>query len=163
MKLNKNGSALAMTMIVVLVFLIIMGTCLGIATSYQRRSLNEYARKQAYLNAVAVVDAIAGDLNNIKNVDSYLPSDNTTPRIITSVEFPTTFTNETGETFNIKNGNISGRIYYDSEEENNNVLYIEIVSTFSGMSETVTLKMRKFRFIWYKEEYSRNGKVIENA
>lgn len=162
-KLNKSGSALIMAMVVVMVFLIIIGTCFGIASSYHRRSVEEYARKQAYLNAVAVVDAIAGDLNNIKNVDTYLPSSVENPKVITRIDIPDSFENEKGEMVSVNQGTITGKIYYDKDRaEELDALYIEVVSTYSGESETVILKMRKYRTEWRKEGYSKDGKVISN-
>lgn len=153
-KINEKGSSIIMAIIVIMVFLIITGTCLTIASNYQKRSVMEHARKQAYLNAVAVADAIGGSLNTT-NVAGFLPESGKT-KIIESVSLPISI-GEGDQKQSSSTGNITGKIYY--EDETKMILNIEVTSSYAGQTETLILQVQKKGDTWYKVEYLQNGQV----
>lgn len=154
-KINEKGSSIVMAIIVIMIFLIITGTCLTIASNYQKRSVMEHARKQAYLNAVAVADAIGGELNI--NEASILPPNSTQAKLIESVTLPISLTDKDGKEHTSSSGNVTGKIYY--EDETKKILNIEVISSYAGQKETLILKVKKNGDTWCKVEYIQNGQV----
>lgn len=142
-KSNQQGSTIVTGIVIVMIIFIILGTALGIATSYQRRAIDEHARKQAYLNGISVVDTIAGQIANSTESSAYIPS-GTTPVIITSIDLPE---NHGGE--------LSAKIFYDNQD--NNLLYIQVISKYANQTEKVQLTMQNYQNQWYKKNYSKIG------
>lgn len=141
-KLDEKGSTIITGVVIVMIIFVILGTALGIAMNYQKRSINEHARKQAYLNAVSVVEAIAGQIS--KENSLFLPSSTTSERKITGVELPNQLT-----------GDISAVIKYDDNDSN--VLYIQVTSTYSKQTEELQLTLLKQSGKWKKVTYSKIG------
>ena len=52
---DERGSTIITGIVIVLIIFIVLGTALAIAVNYQKRSVYEHARKQAYLNGISVV------------------------------------------------------------------------------------------------------------
>ncbi|WP_154887939.1 hypothetical protein [Longibaculum muris] len=154
-KMNERGSTIVTGIVIVLIIFIILGTALAIATSYQKRSINEHARKQAYLNAVSVADGIAGQLNNIKGYDvtptpsgqgtKFLPKKGQ-PIEITSVKLPDN-----------AGGTVTAKIILDDNDEN--TIYIQVTSTYARETVKLQLTTKKMKKenknseLWYRIEY----------
>lgn len=141
-KLDEKGSTIITGVVIVMIIFVILGTALGIAMNYQKRSVNEHARKQAYLNAVSIVDIIAGQIGN--GNDQFLPSSTNSERKITKVQLLDNLT-----------GDISAVIKYDANDSN--VLYIQVTSTYSKQTEELQLTLLKQSGKWKKVTYSKIG------
>lgn len=141
-KLDNKGSTIITGVVIVMIIFVILGTALGIAMNYQKRSINEHARKQAYLNAVSIVDIIAGQIGN--GNDQFLPSSTNSERKITKVQLLDNLT-----------GDISAVIKYDANDSN--VLYIQVTSTYSKQTEELQLTLLKQSGKWKKVTYSKIG------
>lgn len=146
-KLNNKGSTIITGIIIVMILLIITGTTLGIAYNYQKRAINEHARKQAYLNGISVVDAIA--LQVTEN-DSIIPTTINDSVEITDVTLPTV-----------------GDVQYGGEFSDvkivcvaDNTISIQLKSTYYNQTEEVKLTMQKYNNQWYKKAYSNIGDKI---
>lgn len=155
-KLNNKGSTIVTSIIAVMIIFIIVGTALMIANSYQKRAVNEHARKQAYLNAVGICDAIAGELNGA-NASQFLPISETEPKVITKVQLPVTMDNTHAETEEDKNvtsstGTITGEIRYEKNDKT--AIYIKIESKYAQQTQTIELKLRKYGGQWTKVHYT---------
>lgn len=157
-KLNDKGSSIITGIVIVMIIFIILGTSLAIATSYQQRAVNEHARKQAYLNAIAIVDAIAGELNDTDS-EQFLPPDDGSSKIIENVVLPTTMIDSQNGNKEVTSstGTITGEIIYDRIENNEidkTAIYIRINSTYATQEEFIQLKLRKYAGQWRKVSYS---------
>lgn len=141
-KLDEKGSTIITGVVIVMIIFVILGTALGIAMNYQKRAVNEHARKQAYLNAVSIVDIIAGQIGN--GNDQFLPSSTNSERKITKVQLLDNLT-----------GDISAVIKYDANDSN--VLYIQVTSTYSKQTEELQLTLLKQSGKWKKVTYSKIG------
>lgn len=141
-KLDEKGSTIITGVVIVMIIFVILGTALGIAMNYQKRSINEHARKQAYLNAVSIVDAIAGQIN--KENSAFLPQNGKSERKIKEVNLPGFMT-----------GDISAVIKYDTKDSN--VLYIQVTSTYAEQTEELQLTLLKQSGKWKKVTYSEIG------
>lgn len=141
-KLDEKGSTIITGVVIVMIIFVILGTALGIAMNYQKRAINEHARKLAYLNAVSIVDTIAGQIG--QDNSQFLPPNNNSERKITKVELP-----------NFMTGDISAVIKYDANDSN--VLYIQVTSTYSKQTEELQLTLLKQSGKWKKVTYSKIG------
>lgn len=141
-KMNERGSTIVTGIVIVLIIFIILGTALAIATSYQKRAINEHARKQAYLNDISVIETIAGQINNSEEL--FLPSNNYTDRKITDVQLP-----------NGHAGEISAVIKYDNNDKN--IIYIQVTSIYNHQTEEIQLTLMKQSGQWKKVTYSKIG------
>ena len=150
-KLNNKGSTIVTSIIIVMVLLIIMGTALGIAYNYQNRAVQEHARKQAYLNAIGICDAIAGELNTGKESE-FLPTGTIKyfkiPKLdITMIDEQLENKRTTSST-----GTVTGEIRY--EENDKTAVYIKVTSTYATQTETIELKLRVHEGKWKKVKYT---------
>ena len=152
-KRYNQGSTMVSSLIVVLLLLSVIGIVLSIAASYHRRSLNEYARKQAYLNATYVAESIAGQLNDEQNSATFLPISQSDVVKITDVKLPV----------QEDSAKVTAQISFDSK--NTSVIYIQVQSQYASISQEVQLIMRLYQDKWYKwgytdigEEYNANQK-----
>ena len=141
---DERGSTIITGIVIVLIIFIVLGTALAIAVDYQKRSVYEHARKQAYLNGISVVDAIAGQLSVESQSSFYLPQSTSQPLEISKVNLPDGL-----------GGDISVVIKYD--QVNSNLLYIQVTSIYNHQTEEVQLTMQKHKNIWYKKVYSQIG------
>lgn len=146
-KLNNKGSTIITGIIIVMILLIITGTTLAIAYNYQKRAINEHARKQAYLNGVSVVDVIA--LQIVKD-DSFIPAAINSSVDITDVTLPTI------------DGVQYGGEFRDAKIDRieDNVILIQLKSTYYHQTEEIQLIMQKYNGKWYKKAYSNIGEKI---
>ncbi len=140
---NNKGSTIIDGLIISMILLVILGFSLGIATNYQKKSVNDHAKKQAYFNAIALLDSVAVEINN--NNVSYIPT--TSVITLTDIVLPSS-----------QAGELSGEISKDANQDN--IIYIEVVSIYSSQKEELRLTMQKHNDTWYKKGYSRLG---ENA
>lgn len=154
-KSNENGSTIVMGIVIVMIIFVILGTALAIALNYQQRSINEHARKQAYLNGISVVDAIAGQFNG-DNANTYLPTKEN-PVVINEVSLPAT--NENGANIS-HTGQISARIIMDNTDDN--IVYIQVTSIYNKQKEEVQLTMQKYNNEWYRKVYSEIGETFSH-
>lgn len=153
-KLNNKGSTIVTSIIVVMIILIIVGAALMIANSYQKRAVNEHARKQAYMNAVGICDAIAGELNGA-NASQFLPENDSTPKKITEVRLPAKMTDTQDDDkpeITSSTGTITGEIRYEKNDKT--AIYIKIVSKYAQQTQTIELKLRKYGGKWAKVHYT---------
>lgn len=147
-KLNKNGSVLISVVTIVLLILIIFSIIFAVANSYQKRAINEHARKQAYLNGVSIAESIAGQIYS-GNSD-FIPTDNQIEFDDKNITLPTGY-----------GGKVSAIIKYKSANEKD-VLYIQVTSTYSNQVEKLQLSMKKQNEKWYKTVYSKIGDVLDD-
>lgn len=147
-KINNKGSTIVTGIVIVMIIFVILGTALGIAIAYQRRAVNEHARKQAYLNGLSVIESIAGDIATQTN-SRFLPENTTSLKKVTNVELPNGYT-----------GSMSAIIKYDQEDSN--VLYIQVNSTYNQQTEDIQLTLTKKNNQWYKVAYSQIGDEINH-
>lgn len=141
-KLDNKGSTIITGIVIVMIIFVILGTALGIAINYQKRAVNEHARKQAYLNGISIVDIIAGQIGIGDN--QFLPPDTDSEKKVQSVQLPNGYT-----------GDISAVIKYDTND--NNVLYIQVTSIYNNQKEEVQLTLIKQSGKWKKVSYSEIG------
>lgn len=146
-KSNENGSTIVMGIVIVMIIFVILGTALAIALNYQQRSIDEHARKQAYLNGISVVDTIAGEIST--DNQNFIPTETQSEVKITDVNLPSGHT-----------GVISAVIKYDTE--NKSVLYIQVTSTYNNQTEEVQLALMKQSDRWKKVSYSKIGEEINH-
>lgn len=141
-KLNKDGSILVMAVSIVLLIFVILGIVLTIATSYQKRAIQEHARKQAYLNGLSIAETIAGQI--AVPDPSFIPKTTSDIVDINKVELPNGY-----------GGTATAKIKYvpNSEDE----LYIQVTSVYSSQTEEVQITMKKQDNQWYIKLYSGIG------
>lgn len=145
-KLNNKGSTIITAIIVAMVVFIILGTALMIAQNYQQRSVNEHARKQAYLNGVSVADVIAVEI--YKNNMNVLPNHGDTEKDISNIQLPKGY-----------GGKVTAKVIYDKKETeiNENVIFIQVTSIYNNQTEEVQLTLQKYKNQWYKKAYTEIG------
>lgn len=145
-KLNNKGSTIITAIIVSMVVFIILGAALMIAQNYQQRSINEHARKQAYLNGISVADVIAVEIN--KNNTNILPDNGNIEKDISNIQLPNGY-----------GGKVTAKVIYDKKESeiNQNVLFIQVTSTYNKQTEEVQLTLQKYKNQWYKKAYTEIG------
>lgn len=148
-KLDEKGSTIITGVVIVMIIFVILGTALGIAMNYQKRSINEHARKQAYLNAVSIVDTIAGQIANGSN-DSFIPQTTTAPITVTDIQLPDS-----------RGGTVTATISLDTEKEN--IIHINVTSTYNKQTEKIELRMQKYQNKWYKLNYSQGDDSNEET
>lgn len=147
-KLNEKGSILIMAVSIVMLILVILGIVLTIATSNQKRSIDEHSRKQAYLTGLSVAETIAGQIadNNAK----FIPTSKDSSVNITKV------TLSEGSPYGVE---VNVVIEYNNKEE----ILIKVTSTYDAIEQEVQLTMKKKDGTWYKKVYSKIGDEFDET
>lgn len=138
---NQRGSAVIAAVVVALVVISLLGAGLTISLYYQNASLENHAKRQAYLNARSICDSLAIEMQG-SDASSYLPSSLTDSVPLTDI------------TINGISGTATGKVTYDQNYIDKNVINISITATYNKQSSTVVLKMKKQNNQWYKNNYS---------
>jgi type II secretory pathway pseudopilin PulG len=139
-KLNNKGSTIITAIVVVMAVFIILSTVLMISKSYYNRSVNEHARKQAYLNGVSAADILAQKVTSDSS------------ELIGKSDILVTLPSGYG-------GAISADINYGKNNEN--IIYIKVTSTYNKQVEEVQLTLQKKNGTWYKKVYSEIGETFD--
>lgn len=142
---NQRGSAVIAAVVVALVVISLLGAGLTISLYYQNASLENHAKRQAYLNAKAVCESMAIEMQS-SNANKYLPS-------------------STSDTVNLNDikigdssGTITGTIKYTSNSsitlDSKTLIKITITAVYNKQTETVSLTMKYQNSNWYKGKFS---------
>ena len=149
--LNKKGSTVVTAIVIVMIIFILLTTALFIAKNYEQRSINDHAKKQAYLNGISVADVIAGQIK--ENNAMVLPEEGQSERQITNVTLPEGY-----------GGEVPAVVRYDIHNDNinKNIVFIEVTSTYNKQIQEIQLTLQYYNNEWYKKAYSKIGERFDH-